>query len=404
MHGLTSVQKATRKQTKAHNKRLILKTIYGQAPISRADVARVTRLTRPTVSSIVGELIEEGIVAEIGQGPSEGGKPPTWLSVVDDSRHLIGVDLLAARREFRGGIINLRGKIIHRLSVPVDGRNGEEVLELTYKSIDRLVETATSSLLGIAIGTPGLTDTRHGIVRKALNLDWQNLPLRDLLETRYNLPVYVVNDSQIAALGEYAFGCHGSDISDLIVVKVGKGIGIGIVLNGQLHYGNGFGSGEIGHLGVVENGKPCPCGHFGCLETVAGSQAIIEQAKAIAQSTPHSALHQFAATPEEITTDVVLQAFEAGDEDLQQVIANVGRHLGTVVANSVGILNVQHILIGGSIARFGEPLLESIRQTVRQRSLSILADETEIGLSSLGQDIVIQGAAALLLSRELGLV
>lgn len=397
------MKKATRQHTKNHNKRLVLKTIYDKGSISRAGLARLTRLARTTVSDVVAELMEEGLVAEIGQGPSVGGKPPILVSVIDDSRHLIGVDLLAAGNEFRGGVLDLRGKIIYNLSVPVKERNGEAALEKAYELIDKLVAAAASPLLGIGIGMPGLMDTRRGVIRKTVNLDWQDLPLRDLLRARYNLPVYVANDSQLAALGEYIFG-NSQKTSNLIVLKVGRGTSAGIVLNGQLHYGDGFGAGEIGHVTVVDNGERCLCGNYGCLETVASSRAIIKRARAIAESDPHSKLHQFAATPHEITTDIVLQAFQAGDPALRQVITEVGCYLGIAVANLVGILNIERILIGGSIARFGEPLLEPIRQVMRQRSLSALANETYIGLSSLGQDSVIQGAGALLLSQALGLV
>lgn len=397
------MKKATRQHTKHHNKRLILKTIYDRGSISRAGIARLTRLARTTVSDAVAELMAEQLVEEIGHGPSVGGKPPILLSIVENARCLIGVDLLAAGNEFRGGVLNLRGKIIHSSSVAVIGRDSETALLQMYELIDRLVAASGSPILGIGIGMPGLMDTQRGLVRKTVNLDWQNFPLKDLLEAHYHLPVYVANDSQLAALGEYTFG-NGQKSSNLVVVKVGRGTSAGIVLNGQLHYGDRFGAGEIGHVTVVENGDKCLCGNYGCLETVASSRAIIKQAKAIAQSDPHSTLHRFAAGPEEITTDVILQAFEAGDEALRQLIVEVGRYLGIVVANMVGILNVERILIGGSLARFGETLLEPIRQVMRQRVLSILANETQVDLGTLGQDSVIQGAAALILSHELGLV
>lgn len=394
------MKKATRQQTKAHNSRLILKTIYDEGEISRADVARLTGLTRTTVSDAVAELIKDGLVAEVGLGPSAGGKPPTLLSVVDNSRYLIGIDL--ANSEFRGAVINLRGEIKHRLSLPIHDCDGEAALALVYDLIDELVAVADSPILGIGIGTPGLMDARRGVVRNAVNLDWHDLPLGDLLEERYELPVYVANDSQVAALAECTFG-DSKDVSNVVLIKVGRGTGGGIVLNRQLYYGDGFGAGEIGHVTVVEDGELCRCGHYGCLETVTNSRAIVKRAQTIAENDPHSTLHQFATTQEEINTDIVLQAFEAGDEVLQSVIAEVGYYLGVAVANLVGALNVQGIVIAGSVARFGQALLEPIVQEVRRRSLAALADETRIEITSLGPDIVILGAAALLLTQELGL-
>jgi N-acetylglucosamine repressor len=398
---LSAKRKATRTQTKDHNKRLILKTIYDQRRISRADIARLTDLTRPTVSNIVAELMDDGLVAEVGQGPSKVGKPATLLSVADDSRHLIGVDL--AESEFRGCVVNLRGKVRHRYSLPMNDRDGEAALALVYELVDELVACTDCALLGIGIGTPGLMDARRGIVRRAVNLDWHNLPLRDLLEERYHLPVYIANDCQVAALGEYVFGDKG-DTSNLVVVKVGRGLGAGIVLNGQLYYGDGSGAGEIGHVVVVEGGTHCRCGRFGCLETVASSSAIIGHAQAIAQNNPDSSLHRYITSTADINADIVLQAFKAGDEELQQVIQVVGRYLGIAVANLVGVLNVHRIVIAGSAASFGQPLLSAVKQEMQQRSLSALTAETRVDFSNLGLDIVILGAASLVLSHELGLV
>jgi N-acetylglucosamine repressor len=395
------VKKATREHTRVHNQRLILRTIYQQGEISRADLARATRLTKTTVSTIVADLIAEQWVEEVGHGPSEGGKPPVLLSVLDDSRHLIGLDL--ANSEFRGGVINLRGHILHRAHVPLPDEDGRLALEQVYNLMDSLMAEVTRPLLGIGIGSPGLIDARAGIVRQAVNLDWQALPLRALLQDRYGVPVYLANDSHAAALGEYTFGSHPG-VTDLIVVKAGRGTSAGIVLNGRLHYGDGSGAGEIGHVRVVDNGKLCLCGHTGCLETIVSSRAIIEKARAVFAADPNAILHQFAPTENDITTHVIWQAFTAGDPAIAQIVQEVGRYLGIAVANLIGALNVQTIIVAGSLARFGQPLLDAISAEMRTSAMATLAEETAVRASELGQDIVMLGAASLLLSNELGLV
>ena len=216
------------------------------------------------------------------------------------------------------------------------------------------------------------------------------------------MPVHIANDSQVAALAEFTFG-DGKNISNLIVINVGRGTGAGIVLNRQLYYGDGFGAGEFGHVAYVENGERCRCGHYGCLETVASSQAIVRSARAIAKNDPHSKLYRYTASLEDINMDIVSQAFEAGDEATRTLIAEVGRYLGFAAANLVGILNVNRIVIAGSVTRFGQALLEPIKQEIQRRSLPGLADETTVEITTLGADIVILGAAALLLNDELGL-
>jgi hypothetical protein len=156
------MKKATRQHTKEHNRNLVLKTIFDYASISRAEIARITSLTRTTVSDIVADLLDEGLVSEVGVGSSMGGKSPVLLSLVEDSRCLIGLDL--ARNEFRGAIINLRGKTRDIITVPINSKDGVEALGLVYEILDRLMQTTWQSLVGIGIGTPGLVNISEGMV------------------------------------------------------------------------------------------------------------------------------------------------------------------------------------------------------------------------------------------------
>lgn len=156
------MRKATREQTRNHNTQLVLKTIYEQDGISRADIARATRLTRPTVSTIVNDLLDDQLVAETGVGPSAGGKPPTLLEVNANAYRLLCLDL--GSREFRGTLINLRGGVTERAHFATEGRTGNEALELVYKLVDHLRAASPVPLLGIGVGTPGLVDPQRGVV------------------------------------------------------------------------------------------------------------------------------------------------------------------------------------------------------------------------------------------------
>jgi N-acetylglucosamine repressor len=392
--------KLTREQTRTHNTRLVLRTIYDLRKVSRADIARETRLTRATVSDVVAELIDEGLVEEIGTGPSAGGKPPILLAAAADGRHLIGIDL--ASDEFRGAVVNLRGDIRHQITLPLHERDGEEALALASDLIDQLVAAAEQPLLGIGIGSPGLMDATNGVVRRSVNLNWHDLPLRELLEKRHNLSVYVANDAQVAALAEYTFG-GGPGVDNLVVIKVGHGIGAGIVLQGSIFHGETFGAGEIGHMAVVENGEACRCGNRGCLETVASTRAILSRARQLAENDSDSQLNRYAGGPEGITMATLCQALSGGDQGVQGLVADVGRYLGIAAANLVSVLSARRIVIAGTVACLGSTLLEVVRQEMMQRALSVIAEEAEIGLSSIGSDIVILGASALVLNRELGL-
>lgn len=398
---LPTTEKLTREQTKTHNNRFVLKTIYEKGPISRADIARFTRLTATTVSGIVSDYIESGLLEEVGSVTLARGKPPTLVNMVHDSAYLIGLDL--ARSEFQGAIMSLSGEQQEKHAIRINGQKGEDALAVVYELIDTLLSGMNVPILGIGIAAPGILDADHGIVRKAVNFGWYDLPLRQLLVDKYHLPVYIANDNHVAVLAEYTFGTHKGN-QDLVVLKVSHGIGAGIVLNQQLFYGHRFGAGEVGHVTVVEDGEECSCGNFGCLETVASSRAIIKQAKYLAAHNPNSILHQLTPNLDDLTIQTIAAAFEAEDADVQQLIGEVSQYLGTAVANIVGVLGVPRVLIAGSITSFGQPLLDIIQDTITKKSLAASVSETQVEFASLEDQIVYLGTAALVLSNELGVV
>jgi glucokinase-like ROK family protein len=394
------LKKATHQQTRIYNSQLVLKTIYDQGPISRASVARLTKLNRATVSELVAELIERGLVAEIGRGRSTGGTLPILLSVVDDALHLISLDL--SGEMFTGAVVNLRGEIRHRLVASQPARDGAQAEAMVYELVDALQAATQHPLLGIGIGAPGLIDSEKGTILEAVNLGWRNLPLGQLLRERYFLPVHIANDSQVAALAEQIFGECASQ-SSLIVIKINRGVGSGIVVDGRLYQGEGFAAGEIGHVRVVENGQPCRCGNTGCLETVASCSAVLRQAVELAAQTSDSVFFTRNGQSGSITLEELTRALQAGDPLACQVVQKAGYYLGIAIAYMVSTLNIQRVLLTGDITIFGQPWLETIRATVRQRILPKLASKVQIDINCLGTDVVILGASALLLTSELGL-
>lgn len=389
--------KATHQQTKAHNQLLVLRTIFDHMKISRAEVARQTKLTRVTVSELVAELIESGLVAEVGLGTSAGGKTPILLSVVEDAYHMIGVDL--ANDEFRGAVVNLRGEIRSSLSIPLeDSADNQISLNQVYELLDALVARTDRPLLGIGIGTPGLLDTANGIVRNAVNLGWVDLPLGNLLQERYQMPVYLANDSQVSALAEHIFGAGRSE-SNLVVVRVGRGIGAGIILNGQLFQGDGFGAGEIGHIRLRHDagdrdlhGERCRCGNSDCIETIGSTLAITRRLQAASGEAGAS-----------LSMEAILSAFEAGDPLVCRVVREAGWAVGFGVACLISSLNIRRVLLVGSVTRFGDAWLQAVREELNRCVLPALARETNLAFGEIGANAVILGACALLMTREIGL-
>ena len=392
-----SLRKATHQRTRQINSQLVLRTVFERAPISRAEVARVTGLTRTTVSELVEELMDEGLAREIGRGQSTGGKAPILLEVPPDARLMIGIDV--GDTAVNGAIVNLRGEVRHATSVPLEGRDGDRALEQLEAVLDELLTSAQGPLLGVGIGTPGLIDTSTGTVRWAVNLDWRDLPLGSLLQERTGLPVYVANDSQAAALAEFTFGGHASARS-MVVVRVGRGVGAGIVLNGQLHQGDGFGAGEIGHTAVADNYRACRCGSTGCLETIASTRALVQRAREVAPHAPESSLHRLVL--DGLGFDQLLTAYEAGDELVREIVADAAHQLGRAIGGLVGALNVRHIVLVGEMTRLGEPWLSIVRREAHRSALALLAEDTRIEIGRVEGNQVAVGAAALLMSRELG--
>jgi predicted NBD/HSP70 family sugar kinase len=302
------------------------------------------------------------------------------------------VTLDLGERTFTAALLNLRGEIQQRASRDLDGADGDAAVALVHELIDELLASPHNQILGIGVGTPGIVDG-EGTIRWAVNLAWTDLPLGARLADHYNLPTVVANDSRAAAFATFLF--EGDDRpANLIAIKVGHGIGAGLVLDGQLFGGDGFGAGEIGHIVIEPDGAPCHCGRFGCLETVASVPAILRRAFFRAKD-------EGARIPQSI--EAIATAAADGDELALGVVRSAGRAVGAAIASLTGALDVRRIVVLGSATVLGEPWLEAMRDEAQRRTLATLARETEIVNGGPGDDAVLLGTCALLLTRELGL-
>jgi N-acetylglucosamine repressor len=387
--------KATHAQTRARNAGLVLRALYDLGPISRADIARLTGLTRTSVSELVGELEAEGLAEDIGKAPSTGGKAPTLVALVDDARHVITLDL--GERTFAAARIDLRGRVVRRAVRDLEGADGDAAVDLAIDLVAELLADADRPILGIGVGTPGIV-AADGTIRWAVNLSWADLPLASIITERFALPTVVANDSRAAALAAYLFGgfegidgwAGGERPTNLVAVKVGRGIGAGLILDGEPFGGDGDGAGEIGHIVVEPDGAACHCGRFGCLETVASAPAILRAAVE-------------AGLPADTDLPALADLAAHDDERALAVVRAAGRHLGATIADLIGVLDVRTIVVHGTVTVLGTPWFEAIRDEATRRSLGPLARETRIVDGGTGDDLTLLGACALLLTSELGL-
>lgn len=387
--------KATHRQTRRSNLGLVLRTVYESGPLSRADVARTTGLTRTTVSELIEGLIGDGLVAEVGTGPSTGGKAPILLRVPPDARQLVGVDV--DRDRMRGAVIDLHGDVYARESRDLRGRDGEAALQELEALVTALAKSAARPLVGVGIGTPGLIEQPAGRVRWAVGLAWHDIPVGERLAALTGLPTVVVNDSQASAMAEWVFGDHAGSTA-MVVVKVGIGIGAGIVIGGRVYTGDDSGAGEIGHTRVTDDGPGCRCGSSGCLETVASLRAVLERARQHADDPPGSVL---AGTP--VTFETLLAAFHAGDRLARRIVLEAAAPLGRVLAAMIGTLGVRDLVLIGPMTEFGPAWLEAVRSEARRSALPLLVERSHIHFGRTGDDAVVLGAAAMLMTSELGL-
>jgi N-acetylglucosamine repressor len=378
--------RATHKQTRTFNQHLVLRALHDSSHLSRADLARLTGLTRTSVGDLVGTLIDDGLIEEVGRGRSSGGRSPILLRVAPDGRHLIGLDLGEA--QFSGAVVNLRGEILRSIHLPVEGRSGDAALELVERLLDALRADDRCPLLGIGIGAPGIIDTSTGTVRWSVNLDWAELRLGPLLEQRYRVPVVVANDSHAAALTELTFFRRPRP-NNLIVIKVGRGVGAGIILNGKLFQGDGHGAGEFGHISMGSAATPCRCGREGCLETLTSMRSLVSATAPIEPS---------------ITDETgLVAAFLAGVPAIRRIVLDAAGKLGIAVGWLIGVLDIRHVLVVGPVAKFGDDWISEVRRHARSGVLPLVADDTQIEFGHVHDDVVVLGASALLMEQQLGL-
>jgi predicted NBD/HSP70 family sugar kinase len=357
---LRPIGKLLAEDTRRHHRSLILQHLFAEGPASRADLARATGLTRVTVSDLVGGLIADGLLGELGV-PAEikVGKPPTLVGLLADAAHIVALDLSPEDR-MTGAVIDLLGQVKARAEVPHERATGEEAVSLAVGLAEQLRKSTDRPVLGVGVGTPGVVDGR-GVVLDAHNLKWAGVDLPGIIRHRLDVPVYVANDANTAVLGEYTFG--GTTAADLMLLRIGVGVGAGLVVGGALVEGHSWAAGEIGHVVIDPAGTPCACGRIGCMETIASAPNL-----------------------------------RGGDRPP----AAVGTVLGEMLAPVVAALNLHEVVLAGPPDLLDGELRRALDATIRRRVMAASAADLVVRMSSLGDDVVLVGAAVLVLSGELG--
>lgn len=365
---LRSQTKVLPEHARAHNRALVLQTLYHRGPMSRADLARETGLTRVTISDLVAESIMDGVVHEIGVREAAGpGKPPIVIDFDRDGHQVIGIDLSGVAA-FEGAVLDLGGRILARRSVPLPTRlDGERAYAMVRDLARELVAATNRPVLGVGIGTPGVVSP-DGTVVSAPNLLWSDVPLAARLTADLELPVIVRNDANAAVLAEYTLGDAAADV---MLIRIGRGIGAGVIAGAQPVVGARFAAGEIGHVVVgADDGPLCVCGRRGCLEA-------------------------WVSIPR-LSVDI------AADPARREMrLTDAGTRLGMAIAPIVAALDLSEIVLAGPEEMLGGSFADAATRALHARTLDGVFADVRIRLS--GQDgIVMRGAAVMVLSAQLG--
>ncbi len=384
-----------------NNSAAVLDVIQRRRGISRAELASLTGLTQAAISKIVADLIAMDLVVEEGPSASAGGRPPVRLKINAEMAYVVGIDL--ARSGIQGVLTDLNGQVHHRLSVE------SKLAQAVDVTFDRLATLAAGLLdqahvrgwrvIGIGIGAPGPLNAREGVILAPPNFPlWRNVPIRQIMEERFGLPVWLDNDANAQALAEGRLGA-GRDFGSFIYLAVGMGVGAGIIINGMLHRGAHNVEGELGHTTVEAAGPRCSCGNRGCLELYTSTSAVVATAMAALYRGEHSLISELAAGRlDQVTVHMIAQAAHAGDQLALRILEQVAVYLGVGLVNAINLFGPEAVFLGREVIQAcGDLLLGPIRATVAERCFATAAEHVQILPALLGDDAPVIGAACLVL-------
>ncbi|MGI8384882.1 ROK family protein [Robertmurraya sp. P23] len=361
---------------KKNNKALVLQLIMEKEPISRADIAQVSGLNKATVSSLVNELLAADLVYESGPGESSGGRRPVILHFNKIAGYSIGIDIgvnyvLCVLTDLKGNIVIEKNQTVQKTPYAA-------TIEIVKEMIQSLIAEMPSSrygIVGIGVGVPGIVN-KEGSVLLAPNLGWKNTQIKKDLEDLFQVPVIIENEANAGAFGEQQFGI-GQDYQNIIYISAGIGIGVGIILNKELYQGkNGF-SGEMGHMIIDINGKPCNCGSRGCWEAYASEQALLEKAGENRNSLEN-----------------LIQLANSEDKNAQNLFTEIGAYLGYGINNIINTFNPDQVIIGNRLSMAKEWIEQPILSTIENHSLAYHQNEFQLDFSKLGKYSIAIGMSA----------
>lgn len=384
-------------QVREFNRSLVLQTIRAYNPISRIELTEITNLTPSTITSLIDELIRNGLVREVGNIRRGIGRSRTLVSINNEAYYVLGIDL--ARTSISVGVVDLLGNLLTVKRVSSDLNQQFPITlntlkDTIYSLLEEINLQIREKIIAIGIGSPGPLSPSRGIIISPPNFTgWSNIPLKKIMEEEFKLPTFIENDAKACALGERWFGCC-KNIDNFVYLAVGTGVGAGIIINGEIYRGQGELAGEIGHTTIDINGPRCGCGNYGCLEIYTSILSLIERIKR------EEKLKYLLKDGYLETLESFYKIAREGDIRAVEILNDYCFWLGVGIVNIINIFSPSAVILGREALINGADLIiPRIEKIIYERGFSITSQQTKILSSIIGQNTGVIGAATIALQE-----
>lgn len=387
---MQKIQTGDQNFVKQMNKSIVFRSIKKNEPLSRSQISKITGLNKATVSTMVSEMLEESFVYEIESNQSSGGRKPVLLYFNNLAGFSVGIDL--GVNYILGVLTDLNGHIVEEVTQTLTSIEYEDVKNNLVNIIKKLIKKAPEStygIVGIGVGVPGNVDLDENILF-APNLKWKNVDLKAELQNELHIPVKIQNEANCGVHGEHLYG-RGKNVSDLVYISIGVGIGTGIIIKNNLYTGTSGISGEMGHVTLNANGSKCRCGNHGCWELYASEQALLEHVKK----------QKVLSSSNDISLEKLVAEAKTGNKEVLQILNTLGEYVGIGLTTVINTFNPEMVIIGNRISQFSRWLTNPVNHVLQDRLSYYHNENTEIKFSALGRYSSALGATSIAISHFL---
>lgn len=397
-NGLASVHRSSVELNKLMQKRTIVGLLHKDGYTSAPELSKKLNISLPNCLSILSDLIDSGLVKNIGIGESSGGRKPALYGLSENECYVIACDV--ARFSASITILNCTNKFVTPIIQIETHIDDNQFVEKLFDAANKLIiehQIPEAKIMGLGVDMPGLIDSKCGVNYTIKKEKYQNVGV--LLAQRFKKLVYIDNDARMHAYGEYCFGA-AKGYENAIIIHWSWGLGLGIFVNGKLYSGNNGFAGEFSHIPIVENGDLCICGKRGCLETIASSNTIIKRIKqGISEGEISSVIIKFQDNPESVSPEDVIAAARLGDEFCISILNEIGLAMGKGLSYIIQLLNPEVIVLSGPISKANQYVLSPIQQSLNRLCLEKISGNTNILISDQGDFSALLGTSEMVLQR-----